>query len=222
MTWWRTFAQFVPRGPPALIDTVGDATKLLREVVHLHLTRLAHGRDRPNIAMAAGLTERQSADPQSRPNQQAVIDRIGQSTIGTGRITHGRKTAHQHALHDLRGLCQQVTDRFAHQLGEIKFTGFDMHVRVNQARHQRSPGKIDFPPAFAGYLERFVGDVLYAIAVDQYIKAFAQLIAGGIDKCSIAKQYTRQNQLLRSRTFSPRRAAEPNGPDAGLSLTEFA
>ena len=127
-----TLADLLAASLPYRINTVADEaeTRAAQTRIERHLARPA------NVAVAAGLRQRVSAEQQARTGDQSLLDGGGQTVIGAAGIAHRGEAAHQHVPQDPRGADRDIGRRHARERGEVGGDRSDMHMGVAQAGHQ--------------------------------------------------------------------------------------
>jgi hypothetical protein len=92
--------------------------------------------------MAASLAERAPGDEEARPRDDPGFDRQRQRVVGAAGIAHRREAALEHGAQDRHGL--ERHDRIGQcRVGaEVEGRRDDMHVAVDQPRHQRASADI--------------------------------------------------------------------------------
>jgi hypothetical protein len=93
--------------------------------------------------MSAGLREIASRVQQTRPDRQPVAQRLRVADIGTARVAHGREPALQHLRQGSVGKGREILGASGDQLQHVEVGRPDVHMRVDQPRHQGSTTDVD-------------------------------------------------------------------------------
>jgi hypothetical protein len=102
-----------------------------------------HPAGRARVAVPAGLRQRLAAEDQPGARQQAFLHRGGEAEVGPGNVPDGGEAAVEHAAQDAGGPGGDVGRRPSLQRREVGGHGGDVHVRVDQPRHQGHPAAVE-------------------------------------------------------------------------------
>ena len=173
----RALAQFLARGEPHIVDTIDDAPEIAEPLLH-HLSPIV-GPD-ALVAMAARLRQALAGDDQPRAVDHALLDRHDESEIGAAAIANGGEAALQDRFHDPAGLQRNQRGRRQRVGPAVDRRRDDMHMAVDEARHQRLAAKVD--PLGGGVVDRLFGHLGDPTVDHEHVEAVEQLVAGGIEQ----------------------------------------
>ncbi len=135
----RAPPQLLPGGPPDGVHPVGHRADPRPEAASGRRPSVA---GRPHVAVTAGLAQRVPAEEQPRPGQQALGLGAGQAVIGAAHVAHGGEPAAQHRPHGPGGVRGDVGARSVLQVPQLGREGGDVHVPVDQTRHEVPAGDV--------------------------------------------------------------------------------
>ena len=130
--------QLLARGQSHGVGTVDD----LRETERFAAARIVAG---THVAVAAGLRERFSAEEDSRPLDEAFIDRTGQPGVGARGVAHAREAALQRAFEQRPGSMRAQRGRGCVDLANGTAGRIRVEMRVDQTRHDEAAACVDEP-----------------------------------------------------------------------------
>src|SRR5207249_3340721 len=97
------------------------------------------------VTVAARLRQPTTAEDQSRAFDEAFFNSSSKTKVTTGGITHGGKAALEHSAHDGARAGGKIQWRPLRDVTEVGASGGDVHVAIDQARHQHAAAEIDRP-----------------------------------------------------------------------------
>ena len=180
-------AKLVPGRAPALVDAVGDAAELLGGCLAGAGDDIGGRGPRAEVRVPAGLGEREAGDEEAGADEQAVLHRIRHPPVGPARVPHGREPPHQHRLHELAGVGGHVGDRNVVDGGEVEVGRLDVHVGVDEARHEGPAGEVDRPVRRARR-DGPVGDLLDPLPLDENVVSLAALGRLPVEDARVGEQ----------------------------------
>ncbi|MNS70036.1 hypothetical protein D3C72_1033720 [compost metagenome] len=184
----RAHLEFLAHGLAHVVDAVGHAADVARAkaaAAKAHGTQVVGTRTR--VAVAARLADGAARDEQARPLHRAFVDGALQAPAGAARITHGGEAPAQHGRHDGHGAHHHQRIGQHALRAQVQLRGQHMHVQVDQARHQRAAGGVDYLRRCAGdgLVRHFLDDAI----LDQHVVAFLQVSQQGVEQVRVLEQY---------------------------------
>ena len=146
--------------------------------------------------MPTGLAEGEAGDEEARPDEEAVLHRVRQPPVGPARVPDGREAPHQHRLHELPGAGGQVGDRHVVEGGDVQVRRLDVHVGVDETRHERPAGEVDLP--VRAHRNGPVGDLLDPIPFDEHVMILAALCRLAVEEACIGEEGAGHDAVLPS------------------------
>src|SRR5215472_1314563 len=95
--------------------------------------------------MSARRRERLAAENDSGTLQPALFDGGCDAIVGASHVAHGRKAAEEHAPQQVSRARGDVSGRPLSHCRDVRGYGIDVHVGVDESRHERPALKPDFP-----------------------------------------------------------------------------
>ena len=146
------------------------------------------------VAVPAGGAERLAGDEQPRPRQQPLVGRLLEAPVGAAGVAHAGEAAIEHGAHEHGGARRHQRQRHVLEPRDGDLGQHDMHVAVDQARHQRAPAAVDH--VGARRLDRLGRDLLDLLALDQQLVAAAQLVVLGVEHLEVLEEILRRGRAL--------------------------
>src|SRR5262245_15206654 len=143
--------------------------------------------------MAAGRSDRLAGDKQSGPHRRALLDAGLYAPIAPACVAHGRKTAIEHGTETRCGSRGKQRERHGLHEADVDLAVDDVHVAINEARHQRAPATIDHGSILA--LDHRGTQLAYPTALNEQLMTDDELTIAGLKELEVAKQ-----DLLHDRT----------------------
>ncbi len=135
-----SLAQFIASGLADLGNAIGDARDRTANLLAGEF--IGPAKNGAHIPMTARLTERSARDNEARPTNVTFINRPHQACIGAAAIAYRGEASGQHALDDVARLgIHEGGPLFG--CAQINAVRDDMHMRVDEAGHQRFATAID-------------------------------------------------------------------------------
>jgi len=144
------------------------------------------------IAVATGRAERLAGDEQPRTGQQPLVACLLEAPIGAAGITHGRKAAIQHGAHQHGGARRHQRQRHVLEPRQRYLRQHDVHMAVDQSRHQRAATTIDYAGVRRG--DGPLRDLPDLVAFDQQLVAADQLVVLGVEHREVLEQILRHGR----------------------------
>ena len=139
----RALPQLVARRRDAGIDAIGDAARPVDDAARAQLVVMRSLLQRAKVAVPAGHRQHLAGVEEARRAHQSIRNRLGERVVAPADVAHGGEAAVERMPEHpdcMRGAVWLV-DRF--DLLHRYVAAVRVHMRIDQARHQRAPFEVD-------------------------------------------------------------------------------
>ena len=137
----------------------------------------------PAVGVAARGPDRLAGDEQARADEMTLLDARLDAPITSARVAHRGEAAVEHGAQPCCRARREQGQRHRLHEADVDLAVDDVHVAVDQPRHQRAPAAIDDVLGLAP--DRLVAALAHAIVLDQQLIAAAQLAVGGLEQLEV-------------------------------------
>src|SRR6516165_405325 len=138
------------------------------------------------VAVPTGRSQRFAGDEEPWSRQQPFVGRFFEPPVGATGVAHAGEAAVKHAAHEDGGARRHQRERHVLKAGDRDLRQHDVHVAVDQSRHQCAPAAVDrMRPRRLDRLGRHFADVL---TLDNKLIAAAELLVRGVEHLEVLEQ----------------------------------